>query len=71
MNLGVQQQGMKHYAAPEGYVFDYKEPHYAVIKELDGSITTKQQHLYAKYLTLGHFDSLDNYTVVEDPWKGR
>lgn len=71
MKVGVEQQkGMTHYVAPEGYVFDYKEPHYATIKELDGTLSIIEQHLYAKHLTLGHFDSLDNYTVVKYPVEG-
>lgn len=61
------QKGMTNYVAPDGYVFDYKEPRFNFIKELDGSITTTENHLYAKFLTLGKFDSIDNYIIVENP----
>lgn len=47
---------IKSYVAPDGYVYDY-----AVPKE-DG------RHLYAKYLYLSRFDSIDNYVLVEDPY---
>lgn len=63
----VSQKGMTNYVAPDGHVFDYKEPRLITIKELDGSTTVKEDHLYAKYLTLGRFDSIDNYIVVKDP----
>ena len=65
--LEIDQPGMTTYRAPDGYVFDYKEPQFAVIKELDGSMTTIPHHLYANQLSLGRFDSLDRYTLVEDP----
>jgi hypothetical protein len=63
----LNQKGMNYYVAPEGYVFEYKEPRMATIKEVDGTITTKQEHLNVKYLALGRFDSIDNYTIVPDP----
>lgn len=47
---------IKSYEAPSGYVYDY-----AVPRE-DG------KHLYAKYLYLSRFDSIDNYVLVEDPY---
>ena len=47
---------MTAYVAPDGYVYDYATP------REDG------QHLYAKYLYLSKFDSIDNYVLVEDPY---
>lgn len=63
----MNQKGFNTYVAPDGYVFDYREPRFNTIKELDGTETKKESHLYAKYLTLGKFDSLDNYSIVQDP----
>lgn len=63
----LNQKGMKCYMAPDGYVFDYKEPHIATILELDGSTSKKEEHLYVKYLSLGKFDNIDNYITVKDP----
>lgn len=45
------------YKAPDGYVYDYAEP-----KIIDGV----EQHLYAKYLNICHFDDIENYKLVED-----
>lgn len=58
---------MKHYRAPDGYLFDYKDPHYVTIIDTDGSIIHDEEHLYAKELSLGMFDSIDLYRLVEDP----
>ena len=65
--LQVDEACMTTQLATDVYVFDYKEPQFAVITELDGSMTTIPQHLYANQLSLGRFDSLDRYTLVEDP----
>lgn len=46
---------MTAYEAPEGYVYDYKE------------LPEGAEHLYAKYLYLTRYDSIDNYKLVEDP----
>jgi len=58
---------MRAYKAPEGYVYDWSEPHTAIIIEEDGTETEIIEHLYAKYLYLGKYDSVDNYTIVPDP----
>lgn len=50
------------YEAPDGYVFDYKEPRYITI---DGEQV--EDHLYCKYLVLNRRDSIDNYILVEEP----
>ena len=47
---------MTAYTAPDGLVYDYATP------REDG------EHLYAKYLYLSRFDSIDNYVLVEDPY---
>lgn len=61
---------MKYYNAPEGYVFDYKEPRKVTIIDEDGSKIYTEEHLYANSLALGMFDSLeDNYKLVPDPRK--
>lgn len=61
---------MKYYNAPEGYVFDYKEPRMVTIIDEDGSKIYSEEHLYANSLALGLFDSFeDNYKLVPDPKK--
>lgn len=45
---------MNKYEAPEGYVYDYKEP-------------KDNNHLMAKYLFLSRNDNIDNYILVKDP----
>jgi hypothetical protein len=60
---------MTYYTAPEGKVYDYAEPHMGKITELDGSESEVQEHLYAKYLALGRFDSIDKYKLVDEPKK--
>lgn len=47
---------MKEYIAPDGYVYDYKN-----VEEQGG-------HLYVKYIYLTKKDSIDNYMLVEDPY---
>jgi hypothetical protein len=42
------------YEAPEGFVYDYKEP-------------KDDKHLMVKYLFLSRSDSIDNYILVKDP----
>ena len=50
------------YDADEGKVFDWTEPRYTK-DENDNEI---QDHLYAKTLFIGPFDSIDNYIEVEE-----
>ena len=49
------------YDADEGYVFDWKEPHY--IEDKDGNQV--QEHLYASTLFIGANDTIENYIEVE------
>lgn len=58
---------MTTYTAPEGKVYDWAEPHTGVIKDLDGKEIPIVEHLYAKYVTLGQFDSIDRYKLVDAP----
>lgn len=60
---------MTAYIAPDGYVYDYKEPHIAYIKNQDGITEEFEEHLYAKYLYLGKLDDINSYKVVKDPRK--
>lgn len=53
--------GFTRYEAPEGYVYDYKEPRIAII---DGVKT--QEHLYAKYLVINRRDDINNYILVKE-----
>lgn len=50
------------YDADIGYVFDWKEPRY----EVDADGNEIQQHLYAKTLFIGAYDSIDNYIEIEE-----
>ena len=50
------------YEADEGYVFDWKEPHF--IEDEEGNKI--QEHLYAKTLFIGGNDSIDNYVEIEE-----
>ena len=51
------------YDADEGYVFDWKEPHY-----IDGENGEQiQEHLYVKTLFIGGNDTIDNYIEVAEP----
>lgn len=54
------------YIAPDGFVYDFAEPRYTIIIT-DGNEETIEDHLYAKYLYLNRFDSIDNYTLIKDP----
>lgn len=58
------------FVAPEGKLYDWAEPHMATIIDIDGNITKEEEHLYAKYLCLGRFDSIDNYKLVDAPKEG-
>lgn len=49
------------YDADEGKVFDWKEPRF-VDEE-----NTECNHLYAKTLFIGAFDSIDNYIEIDTP----
>ena len=49
------------YDADEGKVFDWKEPRF-VDEE-----NTERDHLYAKSLFIGAFDSIDNYIEIDAP----
>lgn len=62
---------MRKYIAPEGKVYDWKIPHTGKIIDLDGSEIPTEEHLYAKYLTLGQYDSIDEYKLVDEPEKGQ
>lgn len=53
--------------APQGFVYDYKEPRYINVKDKEGNITQEEEHLYASQLYLGSFDYIDNYKLVKDP----
>lgn len=53
------------YDADEGKVFDWKEPRFIEIYEKDELVEKKQEHLYAKTLFIGAYDSIDNYIEVE------
>lgn len=48
---------MTRYTAPDGYVYDYADPHY----DEEGN----EQHLLVSRLYLTNFDSIDNYKLVE------
>lgn len=50
------------YDADEGMVFDWKEPRYT--QDEEGNEI--QEHLYAKTLFIGSFDSIENYIEVEE-----
>lgn len=45
---------MTKYEAPEGFVYDYKEP-------------IDDNHLLVKYLFLSKNDNINNYILVKDP----
>ena len=60
---------IKSYEAPEGKVYDFAEPQFNTIKNLDGTETQEEYHLYAKYLNRGPRDSVDRYKLVKDPKK--
>lgn len=49
------------YDADEGKVFDWAEPRF--IEDENGNQV--QEHLYAKTLFIGAYDTIDNYIEVE------
>ena len=51
------------YDADEGKVFDWKDLSEHQTEDENGNII--QEHLYAKTLFIGEFDSIDNYVEVE------
>ena len=56
------------YDADNGKVFDWKEERwYDVFDENMHVIGREQEHLYAKTLFIGGFDSIDNYIEVDAP----
>ena len=60
---------MKSYKAPDGYIYDWAEPHTATIILEDGTKETREEHLYVKYLFLGSMDDIKNYKLVKQPGK--
>ena len=59
------------FEAPEGKVYDWANLHVTTIIDKDGNKHEEQEHLYAKFLFLGTFDTIDNYILVDAPKKGR
>ena len=53
------------YDADEGKVFDYKEPRYIEVFADGVSQGERQEHLNAKTLYLGLYDSITNYVEVD------
>lgn len=51
------------YDADEGKVFDWKDLSEHQYEDENGEMI--QEHLYAKTLFIGEFDSIDNYVEVE------
>ena len=51
------------YDADDGKVFDWKEPRY--LEDENGKKI--QEHLYAKTLFIGEFDTFDNYIEIKAP----
>lgn len=61
--MKTQNYMVKRYDADDGMVFDWKEPHY----DVDEEGNQIQEHLHAKTLFIGEFDSIDNYIEVIQP----
>lgn len=59
--------GLTTFKAPEGQVYDWKEPHTTTIIEEDGTISHGEEHLYANILRVGRFDDIENYILVPNP----
>lgn len=59
------------FKAPDGKVYDWAEPHTAIIINEDGTKTETVEHLYAKYLSVGRRDDIRNYILVDDPRRDR
>lgn len=57
---------MKSYIAPDGYVYDWAQPHIATIINQEGEKELKEEHLYVKYLYLGSMDDIKEYKLVKD-----
>ena len=51
------------YVADDGFVFDWKEPRF--IEDEKGNQI--QEHLYAKELYIGAYDTIDNYIEIVKP----
>lgn len=49
---------MTRYIAPDGYLYDWAEPH--------NNSEGEEEHLWVKQLYLTKFDSIDNYKLVQD-----
>lgn len=58
---------MKPYTAPDGYLYDWAQPHIATIINENGEKEYKEEHLYVKYLFLGSMDDINEYKLVKDP----
>lgn len=58
---------MKSYVAPDGYVYDWANPHTATIINQDGETELREEHLYVKYLYLGSMDDIKEYKLIKDP----
>lgn len=58
------------YDADEGMVFDWKEPRYIEECDDEGNVINKiQEHLYAKTIFIGAYDTIENYIEVPAPVK--
>ena len=58
---------MTKYEAPYGFVYDWVKPHYHTELDENGTKHEVQEHLYAKYLFLSKYDTIDAYELVPDP----
>lgn len=58
-----QSYNVTRYDADEGKVFDWKDLSAHTYEDEDGNVV--QEHLYAKTIFIGEFDSIDNYVEVE------
>lgn len=54
---------IQRFDADEGKVFDWKEPRFTEAE--DGAQV--EEHLYAKTLWIGEYDSIENYIEVDAP----
>ena len=55
---------MTRYEAPDGYVYDWTEPHIIKQKDENGNEIEVLDHLNVKFLFLSKQDSIDNYILV-------
>lgn len=56
------------YDADDGKLFDWKEERWKdLLDDNMNVIGREQEHLYAKTLFIGGFDSIDNYIEVDAP----